>query len=367
MTFVTPALLLGGALVVVPIALHLIMRRQPKHLEFPALRLVQEKSEANRRRFRLRHFLLLALRIAVIALLAFALARPSVKGTGRLGGTDAPVAASLVFDSSMRMDYRQDNQSRLDKAREMALWLVNEFPDESQIGVLTSRSFGGAFAPTRSAARQQVERLRVGAVARPLVDVVAEAIELVQESELERKEVYVLTDMVAAAWQQGNGTRLREMLTAAEDVSVYVIDVGSSEVRNVGLDELRMSSDRLSANQPLRLECELTASEPSGSRQVEMFLARGDKKPEKRRQQTVSWQEGQRARVRLELNGLEAGVYQGHVQLVGQDALAADDKRFFTVQVAEARPVLIAAQELEGSLYLEVALTSWGFECKVVD
>ena len=85
MTFVNPALLLGTALVALPIVLHLIMRRKPRMLEFPALRFVQQRHDTNRRQLRLRHLLLLALRVAVIALLAMALARPSLKLAGALG------------------------------------------------------------------------------------------------------------------------------------------------------------------------------------------------------------------------------------------------------------------------------------------
>ena len=59
LTFLTPLMLAGAALVAVPIVLHLIMRREPKHLVFPALRFIQKREEANRRRLRLRHLLLL--------------------------------------------------------------------------------------------------------------------------------------------------------------------------------------------------------------------------------------------------------------------------------------------------------------------
>src|SRR5687767_1503834 len=69
MGFVTPALLGGAALVALPIVLHLIMRRETKKLLFPALRFVQRRQSVNQHRLRLRHWLLLALRCAIIALL----------------------------------------------------------------------------------------------------------------------------------------------------------------------------------------------------------------------------------------------------------------------------------------------------------
>ena len=78
MAWSNPTLLFGALLVGAPIVLHLIMRKQPRHLMFPALRFLRQRKEANQRRMRLRHLLLLLLRCAVIAAIAAALARPRV-------------------------------------------------------------------------------------------------------------------------------------------------------------------------------------------------------------------------------------------------------------------------------------------------
>jgi len=78
MTILHPALLIGLALVAVPVILHLLMRAKPKKLVFPALRLLQNRKKSNSRRMRLRHLGLLLLRMAVLAALVFAVARPRV-------------------------------------------------------------------------------------------------------------------------------------------------------------------------------------------------------------------------------------------------------------------------------------------------
>ena len=87
MGFLTPALLGGAALIAVPVILHLVMRRQSRQVTFPALRFVQLRREANRRRLQLRHLLLLLLRCLLVAGLAFALARPTLKGSAHDGVT----------------------------------------------------------------------------------------------------------------------------------------------------------------------------------------------------------------------------------------------------------------------------------------
>lgn len=78
MSLLHPALLLGLLLTAVPVVLHLLMRARPKKLDFPALRLLQQRRIQNQRRMRLRHLWLLLLRMAVIAGLVLALVRPSL-------------------------------------------------------------------------------------------------------------------------------------------------------------------------------------------------------------------------------------------------------------------------------------------------
>src|SRR3954452_21181418 len=92
MAFVNISLLLGGALVAIPVVLHLIMRQKPKQLLFPALRFIHERRLANQRRLQLRHWLLLALRCGAIGLLVVALARPSVAS----GALSVWIAAGLL-------------------------------------------------------------------------------------------------------------------------------------------------------------------------------------------------------------------------------------------------------------------------------
>src|SRR5262245_51014554 len=76
MTFIHPLLLGGLLLLGLPIVIHLIMRQQPKHLLFPALRFLKLQQRTNQRKLRLRHLLLLLLRMLLIALMCLALARP---------------------------------------------------------------------------------------------------------------------------------------------------------------------------------------------------------------------------------------------------------------------------------------------------
>ena len=159
-------------------------------MEFPALRFVAQRQETNQRRLRLRHLLLLALRVGAILLLAAALARPSVKFSGSLGSQKAPVAAALVFDTSMRMEYVHENRSRLDAAKDFGLWLIGQLPAESEIAVLDARRGPASFQAHRGAARHRIEQLAPSATAEPMTAVLEKAVQLLATSKLAGRDIF---------------------------------------------------------------------------------------------------------------------------------------------------------------------------------
>ena len=98
MEFLQPIALLALAGAAVPALLHLLQRRTPPTLVFPAVRYLVEAEERHSRRLRLRNLLLLVLRTLLIATLALAAARPVVPSP--FGGTHAPSAVVVVLDNS---------------------------------------------------------------------------------------------------------------------------------------------------------------------------------------------------------------------------------------------------------------------------
>lgn len=355
MLFVNLSLLAGTALVALPIVLHLVMRQKPKLLEFPALRFIQQRHDTNRRQLRLRHLLLLALRALLIAVLAFALARPSipVSSGGILGGGKEPVAAAIVLDSSLRMEYKHENKTRLDVARELSDWLLSQLPPESEVAVLDSRLGPASFQVDLGAAKHRIERLELTNNAQPLPAVMEEAIRLLGTSELARKEVYVFTDLARVAWPSDAAGRLQEKFAAMPELGVYVVDVGVEAPKNVALGDLRLSRQTLSARSTLQVSADVTSTGAGGDRTIELYLlepdgeksAVGGRKPVKAGEQTVSLEPDQPQQIQFRKAGLGLGTHQGYLQILGSDGLPADDRRYFTIEVTPPWKLLVVAPQ----------------------
>jgi len=82
MGFLHPFLLAGLAAVTVPILIHLLLRQRPRPRPWAAMRWLLAAAQQASRRYRLTNFLLLLLRMLVVALIALAVSRPLVGGFG---------------------------------------------------------------------------------------------------------------------------------------------------------------------------------------------------------------------------------------------------------------------------------------------
>ena len=358
MGFVTPALLAGAALIALPIVLHLVMRRESKLLTFPALRFVQQRRMLNQHRLRLRQLLLLALRCAIIALLAFALARPTLRGAGAAGKDGAAVATALVFDNSLRMQYEQNNQTRVQKSKELARWVLNQLPADSPVTIVDRAGRQRGQDLNRDAVEMRVERLELSAAARPMDDALGDAMRWLATKKDFRGEVYVFTDLAVEAWPEATVTAFAKSLEEMPGANVYLVDVGALEPKDRGLSALKLSSEQVASSGSLQLNTELvtlglTDKEPEVT--VEVFVGDGSTKPEKRGQQIVPPQ-GKSTPIEFSLSGLKPGTHQGFVRIVGRDSLPCDDVRYFTIDARPASKILLLGEKTDDTLFLREAL-----------
>src|SRR5437899_12125774 len=78
MGFLTPWFLAGAVAVGLPVWLHLLRKHKTTPLPFSSLMFFERRTQSSIKHRRLRYLLLFALRTALVAVLAFAFARPFV-------------------------------------------------------------------------------------------------------------------------------------------------------------------------------------------------------------------------------------------------------------------------------------------------
>lgn len=128
MGFLAPAALALGLAIGIPIILHLFQRQQGPRLIFPALRYLRRAEKEHARRIKLRQFLLLALRVLGVLLIAFIAARPFLR---RGGSAHAPSAVVIVLDNSASSAAIDGDRRVLDVLKDRAVeTLLRAGPDD---------------------------------------------------------------------------------------------------------------------------------------------------------------------------------------------------------------------------------------------
>jgi hypothetical protein len=369
-------LIAGAALVGLPILLHLIMKQEPKRLTFPAFRFLTQKLKTNQRKLRLRHFILLALRMLLIAFFCLALYQPTLLSERLNLSGETPIAAVIVIDTSPSMGYTANERTRFEEAKRRALELLETLPEKSPVVVVETDDIAGGRWMDRSEARKAIEQLdKPRGGSQPATSAVAEAYRLlgkietdVEEAERLPKLVAVFTDRAASSWDAANAERIKKFLETLPDPKPahIVFDVGADHPTNVAILAAEMKPQVLAANEKAIVTVTVAATGPANEPAVETTVKatiNGTAAEPKR----IQIPYGQTRAVTFEFSGLKPGLQQVMFELAAHDRLQFDDYRYLTFKVGSARLVLTIAETEEAAEYWQRGhIGRDGFGCLVV-
>ena len=332
LNFLFPGLLIAGAAVIAPVLIHLLLRPRPRPAEFPAIRFVLRSYRANVRRLRARQWLLLLLRMEVIVAAVMLLARPRLMRAVNRRDPGEPAAAVFVIDNSGSMNAVRHGRTALERAKALAQEVLDALPAGSRSAVLSGEDPrpAGGLSGDRALLAQQIADVAAGYGGRPLTGAIGRAAALLGEADLPRRELYVLTDMTAAAW------RGADPAPNADETNVTLLDCGGEAVSNVAVEAVKLLAPRAVVDVAVDVQTMLSCEGVGGQFVVETEL---DGQTDDRKSVLLS--PGGVATVRLRAIPRRAGTVHGRVSAAAADAMAADNVRYFTLQVSEPAELLI--------------------------
>ncbi len=366
MSLLNAGLAAGAALAAIPVLLHLFMRQTPKHVVFPALRLIRERQKRSRKRMRIKNWLLLLARMAVLALMALALARPRLYSEAPLGDETAPTALGLVFDTSLSMGYVEKDKSRLDEAKDRAREILGRLPDSSLVFVVDSAAPGVPSGLPAAAALKVVDGLSVQPVNRPLNAAMGQVYAGMAECDRPVHMVYVMTDLARSAWSPDRPAEGLDLVatkgkdkgktgSARPRTATFIMSLAPREPRNVSVEEIQPSAGVATDGEPLSLAAVVRSQGTAPvTRSVEFYL--DDKK---RGEQQVTIEPGGQATARFQTPPRfgDGVVHRAEIRISGEpDPLTDDDRRCFTFKVRPPLRALLIADSSIDSEFVAAAL-----------
>jgi hypothetical protein len=229
MSFLAPLLLLGFSALAIPVVLHLIERERADVIDFPSVMFLQRIPYPSVRRRRIRHWLLLLLRCAALALLVAAFARPfftsAALATSTLGGAREVV---ILLDQSYSMGYGD----RWDRATTAARQAVEALGAEDRATLVLFAS--GAVARPRSTTDRAsltaaIDTAEVTAGVTRYGPAIKLAQGVLEQSQLPNHEVMLVTDFQRSGWDGS------EAVALPAGAVLTPIDVSESETSNVAI------------------------------------------------------------------------------------------------------------------------------------
>jgi hypothetical protein len=351
-SFLFPLFLLGLGALAVPVLIHLTQRERKSVVEFPSLMFLRKIPYESVQRRRIRDALLLMLRLAALALIVAAFARPFLRGSELSAAPGGARDVVLLLDRSYSMGYG-DTWARAQRAAAAAIESTTPADRISVVLFADVAEVALRSTPDRGRAVGEINAASPGPGSTRFGPALKLAGSLLAESLLPRKEVIVVSDFQRGGWlpddtlRMPGGTTITPVAVApAQGLNLAVTPVALLRTREGGQERVTVTAGVLnrSANAatsvPIHLEVDgravqdLTISAAPNASASVTFPPLSITAP------------NTRASVRLGTAG-QAPV----------DALERDNVFHFVVTPAAPVPVMVVSQgRAEANLYLSRAL-----------
>ncbi len=367
LTMGSSLLLVGLLAVSIPIIIHLLHRQKTTPLLWGAMMFLKESPLQMKRRKQVDHWLLMLLRMAALALLAWLLARPLLNNN-RLNplANNQPADVAVVLDHSMSMGRHSGDHTLFEEAQSV----VEKLTDVQSPILRGGDSFSVILAEHRPRAlnpfplsardgvslaklRDQIHALKPGMTDCTIPESIEAAREVLRHGLNRRKMVLVVSDEQKSNWDIGDNAAWQRAI--GESVSGYdhhleVFDYPlstSDQISNITIGDISIQPSVVGINRPVQLTATVSNSGPNDVASLNVhFSVNGQ---ESGAAQTInSLGAGQSVTVRFDHTFTTSGSAWVRIWTDVVDALAADNESVASIYVWQKLPVLVIDGQLTG-------------------
>lgn len=255
MAFLAPFFIAALTAIAIPILVHLLQVNRPKTVTFSTLAFFSDLRKKTLRRLAIKRWILLALRLAAVALLAMALMRPFLKPDAvfRSGG---PVFTAILIDNGPTMGRIDRNGPYIDQAKVAVIALIDQAKETDRFWI--EPTFGpaepsGALTPDE--ARLRVERLRRSDAADRTIERWERLKAAWEDAAQPNRRGYWISDVRQAQ---------ASVLADVPPEGLTLVRIGEASVSNLQVVGVRVKDRIGGPGRPLRFEVEVrnNGSEP---------------------------------------------------------------------------------------------------------
>ena len=343
--FLYPALLFGLFAASLPILIHLLNRRKLKRIQFPAVRFILLSQKRISRSYRLRHWILLALRTLAVVFLALLLANPIFQiGAGLFAGS-GPVSLVVLLDNSLSMTWSGDGNG-FRQAKDAARLLISGLNDGDRAALIPTNIDGKE--PFRLKAQKDVllkelDGIEIADGTANLPAALSKAYELLVEP-AGQKEIRLITDMGLTGWDQFSVAGLKQV---DPSIAFKLIHIGrKQQPLNGTIKTIRLTSQGVGVNLPTQIEATVANF---GDSEIKDVLVQLSIDGQNREQKLATVPAGGETSVNFQTRVNQAGAHVGQVTLK-KDGLAGNPTTHFALHAQDKLKILVVDGDPQTSL-----------------
>lgn len=329
----------------IPVIIHLLFGRRARRVDLGTLRFLKIVLRENVRRRRLKRWILLALRMACLALLAFLFARPYLIAR-RSGGGERLVV--ILLDRSASMGLKTNRGRLLELAIGEAKKAADQGGDETRLEIalfdhdmhpMVGNEGSSGPAPGSLAMLDNLaadfDDSDVSYSATDYEAALAWAGDVCIRSDRARKELYVFTDLQRSGFTHGDVQPL------PPEVDVHLVDFGQAFPENTAVTRAVPEKLMVRPGEPVTVSVTLLNAGQFALQGVPVVLRVNSNGRQQEVRSTVDLDAGATATVPFELQDLTEGLWQGYAEVRIDDDLPFDNRRHVALMVADPLQVML--------------------------
>ena len=343
--FLYPIFLFGLIAASLPLLIHLLNRRKLNRIRFPAVRFILMSQKRISRSYRLRHWILLALRTMAVVLLALLLANPIFQTGAGLFAGGGPVSLVILLDNSLSMTWSGDGIG-FKQAKEAARLLITSLGESDRAAIVPTSISGKEpirLKLEKDVLLKELDQIEIADGTANFSTALGKAYEILGEP-AGQKEIRLITDLGLTGWDNFSMSSLKQVDPA---IPVKAIRVGRKQKPlNVTVKEIRAAGQGIGVDLPLHLEAVVANF---SDQEVKDLLVQLSIDGQNKDQKLTSVPARGDSTVSLQTRLTQAGSHAG-LLTIKKDGLAGNASLHFGVHAQDQLRVLVVDGDPQTSL-----------------
>jgi hypothetical protein len=273
--FLNPTMLAGLGGASLPLVLHLLARARYKNVEWGAMMFLEARDPRAGAIARIKEWILLLTRMALVGLIAIALARPVI--SRKWAGQEGRVTAVIILDRSYSMGFEEAGRLRFARAREAVLQILAALKKGDEVALITLGDGVQTREPTANlqTVARDVAEMDLSSGFADMSRALEEARRILDQPARLNRELYIVTDRQAVTWRNlETGSGFAQWINDEQHrTHFYVIPVGGEDADNVSIESVELVEPVAVRNQSAEVEVKVRNYGPSPRAGMELNLS----------------------------------------------------------------------------------------------